>query len=382
MNRIFVSSTYRDLAEHRKAVTDVLTRMRQEYSAMEFFGSRADEAVPACRKEIDSSVLLLGIYAWRYGWISPGSHRSITEEEFDYARELGRKCLCYVVSEDHPWLPSLMDKGAERVALEHFKKKVDALVRSKFTTPDDLAKQVAADVARELAPERGAESVGGLLQVNWDALSPELQIVFLNAYKRAKEGSRDGVVATRHVVAALLSSVNSSGILLRQMDKTFLETVLADSEPPAQVDNAVALAQVFGHAQPFSHCVVGSLQRLLPSHSARDRLLAVELASDLLKNGRGSSVEKFRRAGIDAACVERLMRHATMIAEDRDRILAALKGFSDEELAAVAYAAGLKLAPRLEGNQLRESAIGAAAEKGQMGAFVGELMRRRPELLG
>lgn len=382
MSRIFVSSTYEDLAEHRKAVTDVLTRMRQEHSAMEFFGSRADEAVPACRQEIDSSVLLLGIYAWRYGWIPPGSDYSITEEEFDHAREHGKKCLCYVVSDDHPWLPSLMDKGAARDALERFKKKVSALVRSKFTTPDDLAKQVAADVARELAPERGKESVGGLLQVNWDALSPELQIVFLNAYKRAKEGSRDGVVATRHVVAALLSSVNSAGVLLHQIDKKFLETVLADSEPAAQMDNTVALAQVFGHAQPFSHCVVGSLQRLLPSHSARDRLLAVELASDLLKNGRGSSVEKFRRAGIDGASVERLMRHATMIAQDRDRILVALQGLHDEEVAAVAYAVGLNLAPRLEGDQLRQSAIAAASERGQMAAFVGELMRRKPELLG
>ena len=60
MNRVFVSSTYQDLIEHRKAVTDVLTRMKQEHSAMEFFGSRADEARPVCETEINEASYLVG----------------------------------------------------------------------------------------------------------------------------------------------------------------------------------------------------------------------------------------------------------------------------------------------------------------------------------
>jgi hypothetical protein len=95
MSRVFISSTYQDLIEHHKAVTDVLTRMKQEYSSMEFFGSRTDEAVLACEKEIETSSFLVGIYAWRYGWIPPENTRSITEQEFDYARTLDKKCLCY-----------------------------------------------------------------------------------------------------------------------------------------------------------------------------------------------------------------------------------------------------------------------------------------------
>ena len=118
---------------------------------------------------------------WRlrlaYGWVPPGDSISITEQEFDHARKRGKTCLCYVASERHPWPPALMDHGGERDALERFRKKVAKLVRSEFTTPDNLAKQVAANVARELAPRKDRDSVGGLLQMNWDLIHPELQAV-------------------------------------------------------------------------------------------------------------------------------------------------------------------------------------------------------------
>lgn len=104
--KIFVSSTYLDLAAHRTAVNDVLARMRLEHSAMEYFGSRTDEAVPACKKEIDGADYLIGIYGWRYGWQPAPDRPSITEEEFLYARENGKRCLCYVVEESFPWPPS------------------------------------------------------------------------------------------------------------------------------------------------------------------------------------------------------------------------------------------------------------------------------------
>jgi len=381
MSTVFVSSTYQDLVEHRKAVTDVLTRMKQEHSAMEFFGSRGDEAVPACEKEIESCSILIGIYAWRYGWVPPGTVRSITEQEFDYARALSKRCLCYVVSEDHPWPPALIDRDENAAALERFKRKVATLVRSKFTTPDNLAKQVVADVAREMAPERSRNSVGGLLQLNWDALSAELQGVFLEAYKRSKEGSQDGVVATRHVLAALASSANSSGILLHQIDKGLIDGLIQDSEPAAQIDDTVALAQVFGHEQSFSHCILGSLDRLLPSHSPRDRLMALELTADLLKNGRGKSVEKFRRANIDGAAVSRLMTHAESIAADSSRILTAMALFTDAEIAMIAYSVGLSVQPGLQGSGLQEAVVAAATAQGAITILAGELMRRKPELL-
>lgn len=61
MSRIFVSSTYQDLADHRKVLNEILLRMKQDIAAMELFGSRADEAVPACLKEIDGCDHFVGV---------------------------------------------------------------------------------------------------------------------------------------------------------------------------------------------------------------------------------------------------------------------------------------------------------------------------------
>lgn len=161
--RVFVSSTYSDLIDHRGALNELLPRMKVLFSAMEFFGSRADEAIPACKKEISESDVLIGIYAWRYGWQPTPGSPSITEEEFDYARQLGKRCLCYLVDQDCPWPPTYIDKGESAERLTKFKLKVNALVRSQFTTPENLAMQVAADLAREMTPTASSDSFGGLL---------------------------------------------------------------------------------------------------------------------------------------------------------------------------------------------------------------------------
>jgi len=45
----------------------MLLRMKSQLAAMEYFGSRGDEAFAVCFAEIDQSDILVGIYAWRYG---------------------------------------------------------------------------------------------------------------------------------------------------------------------------------------------------------------------------------------------------------------------------------------------------------------------------
>jgi hypothetical protein len=122
---------------------------------MESFGSRTDEALQVCKGEIDECELFIGIYAWRYGFQPNKTGVSITEAEFDYARNQGKRCLCYVIDENHPWPPMLIDSPESESGrrLKDFKEKVGRLVRSKFTTPDNLARQISADLAREMSQQ-------------------------------------------------------------------------------------------------------------------------------------------------------------------------------------------------------------------------------------
>lgn len=158
--RIFISSTSVDLQEHRQAVFDLIMQSGEYAIDMKYFGSRPKDPETVCREAIEQADILVGIYAWRYGWVPDGEARSITEMEFDYARARGIPCLCYVVKKNHPWNPEWIEGSSAREKLEQFKQKVGALVRTEFTTANQLAGRVIADLSREKDAFR-ADQVAG-----------------------------------------------------------------------------------------------------------------------------------------------------------------------------------------------------------------------------
>jgi hypothetical protein len=118
---------------------------------MEVFGARPEEPTTACLKEIDQSDLFVGIYAYRYGFVPPGSDRSITEQEFVYAEKLKKPLLCFVVDDDYPWPPKLIEAGDGARKLTEFKRRIQqGTVRDTFTSPSDLAYRIAASLGRHL----------------------------------------------------------------------------------------------------------------------------------------------------------------------------------------------------------------------------------------
>lgn len=52
---IFISSTYRDLIEHRKQVWNTLQNFEFDVTGMEEFGARKSTPLETCLKELDSS---------------------------------------------------------------------------------------------------------------------------------------------------------------------------------------------------------------------------------------------------------------------------------------------------------------------------------------
>lgn len=373
--KVFVSSTYNDLVDHREAVNDTLLRMKLRLSAMEFFGSRTDEAVPACTNEIKACDFLVGIYAWRYGWQPTPKEPSITEQEFNFARSNGKKCLCYVVDESYPWPPKYVDRGASADLLIAFKKSVSGLVRSEFTTPDNLAKQVAADLARELLPERSPYSFGGLVRINWEVFSPEVQTVLTTAYEQALAESDDGVVATRHVFAALAFVPSTGHFIVDAYPQVHVPRLMPDLK-------IASVEEMFDYDAPVSGCVLGSMKRLLPRHSRAQRLLALELAVDLLKNGTGSSVAEYRSAGVDGKAVDAMLQMVRTIARRKERVSKALIALRDEDVLYLAYLANISVPPGFFGRDLCEAVLSEASRQGAVVSLVGEMLRRFPDFLG
>jgi hypothetical protein len=167
--RAFVSSTYRDLIDHRRAVADALERLGLQLQRMETFGARPEDATQACLAEIEASELFVGIYAKRYGYVPTNSDISITEAEFDYAFNLRRPTFCFFVDEEYPWPHQLVETQPGASLLSRFKARVEGLVvRDYFTTPDVLASRVASSIGRYLLadPRRhGAPNVTHFAQV-------------------------------------------------------------------------------------------------------------------------------------------------------------------------------------------------------------------------
>src|SRR5689334_7070827 len=109
---VFVSSTFVDLRDHRAAVIRSLLEAGFHPVVMEHFMARAEEASVACMAEVVRSDLFVGIYAWRYDFVPPGSEVSITEQELLKAQETGNPCLCFFVDDSHPWPDQFREAGA------------------------------------------------------------------------------------------------------------------------------------------------------------------------------------------------------------------------------------------------------------------------------
>ncbi len=59
--KVFLSSTYIDLIEHRKAAHVALEQLGLHVIGMESFGARPEDSTTACLKEVKESDLFVGI---------------------------------------------------------------------------------------------------------------------------------------------------------------------------------------------------------------------------------------------------------------------------------------------------------------------------------
>ena len=146
--KIFISSTVKDLFDHRKAVMRQILLMNHLPLAMELFGSRPTDAMEVCTREVEACDIFVGIYAFRYGYAPQFGRPSITEQEYLLARHKGKRCLCYFA--DESLRPAVSDEEEwKQVQLGTFKRRIDReLVRQTFDSPDDLCKKLAADLYR------------------------------------------------------------------------------------------------------------------------------------------------------------------------------------------------------------------------------------------
>jgi hypothetical protein len=151
VSAIYVSSTFADLRDHRKALSLAIRRLGHVDVAMEYYIAEDARPLDRCVRDAGSCDLYLGVFARRYGFCPPGEQRSITELEFRAARAAGIDCLCFLLAEDAPWPDESVEHGAGADRLAALRGEVGAdYLCGFFTTPDELAAIASAAIVRNL----------------------------------------------------------------------------------------------------------------------------------------------------------------------------------------------------------------------------------------
>lgn len=153
LRRVFISSAAADLKEFGQAVTQAIQQVGMQPVLSEIVDVAFEPASSIRDKiqsELDSADIMVLILGHRYGWVYQGTGKSWTEMEYERARQTGKPILAYLVSEDAPWPPSLID--VDRSRIEHFR---EALMKEhmvvRFRTPSDLAAYLVADLTKLLS---------------------------------------------------------------------------------------------------------------------------------------------------------------------------------------------------------------------------------------
>lgn len=144
--QVFISSTYEDLKEERKNVTETLLMMDCIPAGMEAFCAADEEQFEYIKKVIDLCDYYVLIIGKRYGSISPITGKSYTEMEFDYAKSKGIPILVFPVYAD-------VDKPSDghEKELSAFKKKAyGRKMGAYWRTPDGLGRAVAISLEKAI----------------------------------------------------------------------------------------------------------------------------------------------------------------------------------------------------------------------------------------
>ena len=172
--QVFVSSTFSDLQNERKAVIETLLNAKYIPAGMEMFSASNDEQFKYIKKILDTCDYYILIVGGRYGSINPTTGISFTEQEYDYAVEKGIPVLAFLHNDPHN-LPVGLREDSKRKELEAFREKVSTGRLCKmWSNVSELVAFVIVSLTEEVAnnPRLGwtrgpvVDSTDLLIQIN------------------------------------------------------------------------------------------------------------------------------------------------------------------------------------------------------------------------
>ncbi|HEY6886828.1 MAG TPA: DUF4062 domain-containing protein, partial [Solirubrobacter sp.] len=242
MARIYVSSTFSDLQDHRKAVGAALRRLGHEDIAMEHYV--AEDTAPLDRSvgDVESSDVYVGIFAWRYGYVPTKDNPerlSITELEYRRALAAGKTCLIFLLADDASWPMSKVERSAfEQITrLREELRAGDRHVVNSFESIDELTRKVNEAVVKW---ERQSGLAGKREPTDWqvyrEAISTRHRWVRLQVIAGAAK-ERDPIrIPLTEVFESQLVNAGVSGADVPDEVRQYQQEIYG-AQPPAEEEN-------------------------------------------------------------------------------------------------------------------------------------------------
>ncbi|MVM34158.1 DUF4062 domain-containing protein [Spirosoma sp. HMF4905] len=173
--KVYISSTFRDLAPYRKTVMETLHKVPNfKVVGMEYYTAESTQPLDRCLQDVADCEIYILILANRYGYIIEGQDKSITHLEYLKAKDLGKVILVFLADNkdgrfppdaDEPGQPSPDDKQAKLKDLKKVVGSAFLLPPEGFTSEYHLALQVMEALVRNP-------------RVDFDGVFPEERKIF------------------------------------------------------------------------------------------------------------------------------------------------------------------------------------------------------------
>lgn len=189
---VFISSTYSDLQEERRRVSEALSKAGHVPEGMEIFPASSQKQLDFIKRVIDRCDYYVIVLAGRYG-STVATGESFTELEYEYAVQRGLPTLAFL----HPDIGKLEVNKSETDVhkarrLSEFRRKIeDSTLVDYWTIPDQLATKVVAAIAQEVASNPGVGWIRGNRAATDDLLNE------VNDLRKLNDELRHALAATK-----------------------------------------------------------------------------------------------------------------------------------------------------------------------------------------
>lgn len=140
---VFLSSTFEDMKEYRKAIIDRIIKRRMVPICMENWGANTNKVTSVITDEVKKADIYLGIFGARYGYVDEKSNMSMTEIEYREALASNKPILVYIAKNAKEGIAT-EDNNAKMIELLNEIEKERIVYY--FNSIDQLGEQVFADL--------------------------------------------------------------------------------------------------------------------------------------------------------------------------------------------------------------------------------------------